>query len=787
MVYPGNTELSSQAQERVLTAFRQVVTKLQEGSRDEAAIGLEFVLRLDPTFVPAVSLQQQLAAGAEQIDLSVIIDLLQAPASENVDELLVEAVDDFNNRRFLHAKDKVEQVLMELPGHAEARQLLRQLDEALKGESQVGQFLTQAREALDQGDAQEAANFVMMAQSLDPHHPGIEAVLEEIKLGPNRATPPTPDAPSAAPPPPVAAAPSEPVDSGGVAFGEADSAFEIADDSDDFGTIFADDEPVAGATEDVGSVDFGSSDEGMDLGGTFAASTTEDAPPLMVEADEPEESLLVPADEQPVEAPAQPLFGAASEAAVDSDWEPSPTETVSFGSGPEPAAPESDEALFTNDSGELADLFVSTAEEARREMDDASPEVDQSRITELIEQGQEAFDRGDFQAAIDFWSRVYLIEPAHEEVQAKIDAARAKKEEVERQVEHLFFDAQEAADSGDDDKAKELVEQVLAIHPNHFEAVELKERLSGAGPAPTAAPPPPGDGAALPELEDDLFQDDTPLAPIPEESLPAPAMGGSDAGAAVQRPSSGGRQLPWTMISLIAAGVVVVLVGVWFGTTLLDSGDGGQDAEALNRVLEQAEQYFQQGQVEEAIHLLQEYPATGLDQSRITTRLSRYQQALAPPTPTPVPDSVPRAEALYDQGRWLQAFDIVQRGLRDHPGDAGLMELKQRIMREPGISALHTALASADYRSAVGQARSLMDRYPDHTEFREELMRSLFNASVVELRAYNLTQAEAHLGALIELGGRDDEVDRILEFIDRYKTNPVDMRLKVFIGSLALR
>ena len=66
MAYPGNPELSPQAQERVITAFRQVVTKLQEGKREEALIGLEFVLRLDPTFAPSLNLHQQLSSGATE-------------------------------------------------------------------------------------------------------------------------------------------------------------------------------------------------------------------------------------------------------------------------------------------------------------------------------------------------------------------------------------------------------------------------------------------------------------------------------------------------------------------------------------------------------------------------------------------------------------------------------------------------------------------------------------------------------------------------------------------------
>ena len=44
MAYPGNRELSPQAQERVMSAFKQVVGKLQKGNREEALIGLEFLV-----------------------------------------------------------------------------------------------------------------------------------------------------------------------------------------------------------------------------------------------------------------------------------------------------------------------------------------------------------------------------------------------------------------------------------------------------------------------------------------------------------------------------------------------------------------------------------------------------------------------------------------------------------------------------------------------------------------------------------------------------------------------
>ncbi len=121
MAYPGNTELSSQAKDRVMTAFKQVVGKLQQGNREEALIGLEFVLRLDPAYAPAMSLHQQLSSGADEIDLSEIVSQLQAPSTDAINNLLVEAVEAFNNRDFEGARSRVEQVLVDLPGHKEAR------------------------------------------------------------------------------------------------------------------------------------------------------------------------------------------------------------------------------------------------------------------------------------------------------------------------------------------------------------------------------------------------------------------------------------------------------------------------------------------------------------------------------------------------------------------------------------------------------------------------------------------------------------------------------------------
>ncbi len=139
-----------------MTAFKQVVGKLQQGNREEALIGLEFVLRLDPAYAPAKNLHQQLSSGLDEIDLNDVLAQLQAPTTDTINNLLVEAVEAYDERDFEGARARVEQVLLDLPGHEEARFLLSQIQEATKGESQVSQFLQQARDALASGDSQEA-------------------------------------------------------------------------------------------------------------------------------------------------------------------------------------------------------------------------------------------------------------------------------------------------------------------------------------------------------------------------------------------------------------------------------------------------------------------------------------------------------------------------------------------------------------------------------------------------------------------------------------------------------
>ncbi len=742
MAYPGNQDLSAQAQDRVMSAFRQVVRKLQDGQREEALIGLEFVLRLDPAFRPATNLQGQLASGAPEIDLSSIIGDLQAPTTDAIEALLVDAVEEFERRNFLGAREKVDKVLLELPGHAEARRLAEQVAQALKLETQVGQFLAQAHEALDQGDPQEAANFVMMAQALDPHHAGIHAALDEIYAA------------GGVPPPPVVAPPPQ-------------APVRLLD----------------GASESVFQVSF-----------TEPAATASGSPEVRARArghDGPPESIGFELDTAPADR------GTAS---PDDAWGAFPSSDFSFGDelegdSPAAAALGSDGPMdFDGGVGDVSDLFDAgpLPENGVEPSWSASPEIS-PEVGAALRAGDEAFAAQSFLEAVHAWSRGLLGDPENPDLHQRIAGARLTIEDLRRRLEDVLEEARSAERAGDRGRALDLAREILTAEPGHVGAAVLRDRLelpsvaAGASLSDLDLASAAAAATALPSLDANLFSENLELG--------ADSAGGllSDVDVGASQPAAPGglsRSLSLPVLAAGVVGLVVVLVGVWFGVRLLGQRPDATEADpaVVNQVLVEAQALFDQRRVEEAIQLLQDFQTSGLQRERLDRRIEIFQRELAPPTPTPIPQGLTDGEEFLEAGRFLAAYAAARQGLQTAPQDPGLVELQERIVAlEPLARSLNGALAERNFRAAVGLADEYLGRHPGADDGAAALDRSLFNAALAELRGYNLTGAEVYLRRLQQRHPDDTEVLRVLEFVDRYKASPVDIQFQTFTRSLSDR
>ncbi|MDX1384892.1 MAG: hypothetical protein R3190_14665, partial [Thermoanaerobaculia bacterium] len=69
MSYQGDSSLASDIQDRVLSTFDQTTQLARDGKLQEAKLGCDFILRLDPHFEPAKTLQEKLDGADGPVEL----------------------------------------------------------------------------------------------------------------------------------------------------------------------------------------------------------------------------------------------------------------------------------------------------------------------------------------------------------------------------------------------------------------------------------------------------------------------------------------------------------------------------------------------------------------------------------------------------------------------------------------------------------------------------------------------------------------------------------------------
>ncbi|HVG08057.1 MAG TPA: hypothetical protein VNM67_10160 [Thermoanaerobaculia bacterium] len=248
MSYSGNPSLSSDIQNRVLGTFEQTLGLAAEGSRQEALLGCDFVLRMDPHFEPARQLQERLrnSSGPVSVDdllaptaldpFAGAIDLPDLPgfgdAGPPAGDLRSRFQALLDGRQFQELMTLAQQQQVAVGADHELMRIASEAQERLEAEPYVNKFVTAAREAARQGNREEAERALNKVRTLDPTHPAIA----ELAGAP-------------------AAAVSAPAD----AFPARDAGFELALDEPSFGGLdtgfgtelpeLAFDEPLLGFEE----------------------------------------------------------------------------------------------------------------------------------------------------------------------------------------------------------------------------------------------------------------------------------------------------------------------------------------------------------------------------------------------------------------------------------------------------------------------------------------------------------------------------------------------------------
>jgi tetratricopeptide (TPR) repeat protein len=173
MSYPGDTNLSAAIQERVQNTYAQSRELALKGKTQEASLGCEFVLRLDPLFEPARELAQQLESGGpiSEAEGKPAESAAADPDFDLATEL--ESLLDVRDFRTLLsvAKDHATRVAAD----SALAEMVTAAEQRLEAEPYVRSFIESAEKAQRQGRQDEALALLEKARSLDPSHPSLPA------------------------------------------------------------------------------------------------------------------------------------------------------------------------------------------------------------------------------------------------------------------------------------------------------------------------------------------------------------------------------------------------------------------------------------------------------------------------------------------------------------------------------------------------------------------------------------------------------------------------------------
>ena len=117
---------------------------------------------------------------------------------------------------------------------------------------------------------------------------------------------------------------------------------------------------------------------------------------------------------------------------------------------------------------------------------------DEARIENLLVTGLDHYFAGEFEEAINLWTRVLFLDRSHDRARAYIDRARSAQAEQQRISEALVHEGLEAFDRGEVARARALLSDALDQGASHDVALGVLGRIdrldAGTRPATPATP-----------------------------------------------------------------------------------------------------------------------------------------------------------------------------------------------------------------------------------------------------------------------------------------------------------
>jgi tetratricopeptide (TPR) repeat protein len=754
--YLGNPSLSTAVKDRVVATFQQALALYRTGRTDEVIAGCGLILQMDPLFDPAKKLLEKARNPASPINVDSLVPTTTA------DDALRQAREAMTARDYTRVVQITTEILTEDLMNDDARILGDQAREKMEAAPFVEQFLKKCQQHLNDGNLPAAKADLDKARALDSDHPAI-AQMELMIAGRGGAPAAQPFTPPQAPP-----TPSFNFD-GGTSFvvdNPAPPSSRSAAQASDFGFTFEEEKPAAPA-------------------GGFSF-----------------DSPAAPA------APADPFsnfsFGGAPAAPA------APANNAPFGGGfsfDSPAAPAAGSFSFDAPSSAAAKSPAGGEFDFSTASIETSPD-DQRKIEQYLSDGDRAFEGGDYQQAIDLWSRIFLIDVTNEVASERIERAKAKRREAEQQAETFVAEAVQAFDRKDFDGSRRLFANVLRIDPNNRTANDYMERLADSGTeggaagfeSPYVAPP---------AEKYDIFADDelsgsyeAPLMPpgigdedaAPATGKPATKKSGATPGKSAPAKAKAKTQLPMGLIGGVLA-LLVIVAGGWFAYTKLMSKPA-YDPAATQAIFTQAQSLATKGKYDQAIAILQDVKPDDPQHDRALNLIAdlQHKKTQAAEMIDGRPAAVVYQEALangkaafesHDFDTAKKQFELAVR-VKPLPPDmkAAYDTASQQVAK---LDAAKTLFSERKYADAITNLQALAQQDPQNKNIQKMLTDAHFNLGATSLQEAKLPEAIREFDEVLKVDAGDELARRSRELAVRYNGEEKDLLYRIYVKYLPLR
>jgi tetratricopeptide (TPR) repeat protein len=445
-----------------------------------------------------------------------------------------------------------------------------------------------------------------------------------------------------------------------------------------------------------------------------------------------------------------------------------------------------------------------TGTEPIAELDNES----EQRVANLLTEGQAAFDKAEYQSAIDAWSRIFLIDIDHPEANRRIDLARKLKAEIERKLEETFHDALSKVEAGQLDEARRGFESVLEMMPGHIGAQEYLDRLEAPDfvppePAPVAEPKAAAEAvldealASEGEFSEDVggMPDELPTPPGEIGEHPRPAVEGT---GKATKPS---RSPNKTFRFVGAAALIVFAVVGWFlyknwNNFFPNASDTAAPVQ-LDPITRAKRTYAEAGAAIAVAQLRRLSPGHPqyAEAQALVAQWEASLDATKPESDGPGPEVleardqlVGEAETAFQEKQFLLAQELLERAASQAPLEEAAQEMLDESANQlDALKAEIVIFREGEWEMALRSLWRIWESGTTTPDVRRLMVDSYFNLGVRDLQRKDSTSAIDNFKEARELSVDDAEIARLVEFAELYQTRSEDLLYRIFVKSLPFR